>query len=166
MRDGAALWCGSLFWPRSRFPTLAERAELLAGVMPSWSIASSHTAGWVWTGIGTPEPWVVLRRPQPAPSPLERTVWKARTFNPRRHHAIDMGRLSLLSRADTVTELLLGDTPLDIASTQIALLTGEDLASLRAKILAIRSNGAQKRRSEEILARVANLRVRYPDITL
>jgi hypothetical protein len=77
-----------------------------------------------------------------------------------------MGRLSLLSRADTVTELLLGDTPLDIASTQIALLTGEDLASLRAKILAIRSNGAQKRRSEEILARVANLRVRYPDITL
>lgn len=165
IRSGTALRLGSFVWPRPYFPTVHERASLVAGLIPAWAIATGRTAGWVWTGMGLPEPWNVLRPAQPAPSPLERMEWGARTLNASQHQIEVLGGLTLVAPETAALEILLRDDCPDIASTQVAMLSALPTTQLRRRALETRVTLAQRSRLEKLLASVDDLRRRYPDIT-
>jgi hypothetical protein len=165
LRAGTALRIGSIVWPRPYFPTIHERATLVAGLIPSWAIASGRTAGWVWTGMGLPEPWNVLRPVTPAPSPLDRMEWGARTVNPS-HHAVErLEGLALVAPEATVVDILLREDCPDTASAQVMMLSGTPTELLRQHCLERRTTPDQRHRLEILLAAVEALRRRYPDIT-
>ncbi len=165
LRAGTALKIGSIVWPRPYFPTIHERATLVARLIPSWAIATGRTAGWVWTGMGLPEPWNVLRPAQPAPSPLDRMEWGARTLKRGQHHTEVFGGLTLVAPETAALEILLRDGCPDIAGTQVAMLTPLPTIELRQRALQGRVTLAQRKRLETLLLAVDNLRRRYPDIT-
>jgi hypothetical protein len=165
LRAGTALRIGSIVWPRPYFPTIHERAALVAGLIPSWAIASGRTAGWVWTGMGLPEPWNVLRPPQPAPSPLDRMEWGARTLNPAHHPVEYFEGLTLVAPEATVLDILLRDDCPDTAGAQVMILSESSTELLRHRCLARRTTSGQRSRLETLLAAVDALRRRYPDIT-
>jgi hypothetical protein len=165
LRAGNALRIGSIVWPRPYFPTIHERAALVASLIPSWAIASGRTAGWVWTGMGLPQPWNVLRPVTPAPSPLDRMEWGARTVNPV-HHAVErLEGLALVAPEATVVDILLRDDCPDTASAQVMMLSGTPTELLRQHCLERRTTPGQRDRLEILLAAVESLRRRYPDIT-
>lgn len=165
LRAGTALRIGSLVWPRPYFPTVHERATLIAGLIPTWAIATGRTAGWVWTGMGLPEPCQVLMPSQPAPSPLDRMEWGARTLNPDQHQTEVLGGLTLVAPETAALEILLREQCPDIGSTQVAMLTTSPTAQLRRRALVGRATLVQRSRLEILLAAVDDLRRRYPDIT-
>lgn len=165
LRAGTALRIGSIVWPRPYYPTLHERARLVAQIIPPWAIASGRTAGWVWTGMGEPEPWSVLRPIQPAPSPLERLEWSARTLSLNQHALVRLENLVLLSGESVAIELLLRDQCVDTVSTQVALLTQSPTHTLREQCHARRMTQRQRVQLDAMLEAVDLLRRRYPDIT-
>lgn len=165
LRAGTALRIGSLVWPRPYFPTLHERASLIAEVLPAWAIASGRTAGWVWTGMGQPEPWSVLRPAQPAPSPLERMEWGARTLNPVHHPVQRIQGLRLVTPEATAVDILLHDSCPDVAGAQVVMLSSFSTLSLRERCHERRMTQRRRRRLERLLSAVDALRERYPDIT-
>ena len=165
LRAGTAMQIGSLVWPRPYFPTLHERASLIAQVLPTWAIASGRTAGWVWTGMGQPEAWSVLRPAQPAPSPLERMEWGARTLNPIHHPVQTIQGLRLITPEATAVDILLHDRCPDVAGAQVAMLSSSTTSSLRERCHERRMTKRQGRHLERLLSAVDALRECYPDIT-
>ena len=165
LRAGTALRIGSILWPRPYFPTVHERAALVAGLIPPWAIASGRTAGWVWTGMGLPEPWNVLRPVTPAPSPLDRMEWGARTLNPVHHSLERLEGLTLVGPEATVVEILLSEHCADAAGAQVTMLSKNPTEHLRQRCLERRTTPGQRHRLEILLAAVEDLRRRYPDIT-
>lgn len=164
-RASVGIEIGTIYSPRPWFPSRAERADLVARQLPTWAIASAHTAGWVWTGMGSPEPWSVLRPTTPEISPLERTQWRARKVRGARHEVVALGSLRLLDPTSTVRDILLGAGEVDSCASQIAVLTSLPLQSFLDPALSGRSSLAQREHAARVVERVHSLRNCYPDIT-
>lgn len=165
VRASVGVQIGSIFSDRPWFPSRFERADLLARLFPSWAIASAHTAGWVWSGMGRPEPWTLLRPASPEISPLERTKWRARRLNESRHGVVAIGNLHLLDSSCVVREILIGEGGIDACASQIALLTHVSAASLLELSAGARTSIHQRDHAALVVERVIFLRERYPDIT-
>lgn len=159
-----AIPIGSLLWPRPYFPTRWERAQWVANVLPSWAIASGITAGWVWTGMGYPTPWQVLRDELPGLSPLERTSWQARLRSEAHHSVETIGKIRLLSSQSTAVEVLLRGHNIDAGAAQLLFLLGAN-SSLDQLLGQRRTSPTERHHAEVMLERAKLLRNRYPDIT-
>ena len=161
--DGEALSLDGLYWPRPYYPTRIERANLIAAHIPLWATATSHTAGWIWTGMGSPLPFAVLRPSQPAISPLERELWRARELRTPGHKTATIGGRRLLDTSSTEAELLTHSRDIDRAATQIFFLRQEH-AHLSSDT-SLRMSPQQRERAHLIVERVLTLQETYPDIT-
>jgi hypothetical protein len=117
--DGEALRIGTLYWSRPEPPLLAERARLLASVIPPGTIAAGVSAGWVWTGMGLPTPLSLIAAVSPAPSPLVRHEWKIRGVKVPASDITSLGPLTLLTRDATKQDLWRCDGPDDVAAAQL-----------------------------------------------
>lgn len=161
--DGEALSLEGLYWPRPYYPTRRERAALIAANIPAWATATSHTAGWIWTGMGSPLPFAVLRPSQPAISPLEREHWKARELRLPAHQSATIDGHRLLDTSSTEAELLAHSSHVDQAATQIFFLRQE-----RFHVPAdtsLRMSPHQRERAHRIVEQVLAIQQTYPDIT-
>ena len=161
--DGEALSLDGLYWPRPYYPTRIERANLIAAHIPAWDTATSHTSGWIWTGMGSPLPFAVLRPSQPAISPLERELWRARELRTPDHKTATIGGHRVLDTSSTEAELLAQSRDIDRAATQIFFLRQEH-AHLSADT-SLRMSAQQRERAHLIVERVLTLQETYPDIT-
>lgn len=162
---GYSLRIGSMVWPRAYFPTRVERATLVRTYLPSWAIASGQTAGFVWTGMGNPEPWTLVRYSLPALSPLVRTEWPSSLLSPRRHGVEEISGLPLTCQEDTAVEILLHEDNVDQASAQLLMLTDASVEDLREAALARRAAPRVRAFTEKVLLALSSYRSRYPDIT-
>ena len=163
--QGLGISFGAVEWNHPRFPTLLERAGLLAARLPRWAIASGTTAGWVWTGMGMPEPWEVLRPPKPALSPLQRALWSAREQNPHHHTIQVISGLTVLSAEATAREVLFSSNAVDSRAAQLWVLESLCLTPLAALPRGRRSTTAARENARAALAALTRLRENYPDIT-
>jgi len=168
-RAGHIVLLGSLVHPKPWFPGRSERAALIARALPPWAIASGITAGWVWTGMGHPEPWSVLREEKPGLSPLERTTWRAR-LRVQHHRVTSLGALRLLTPQSSIGEILGSAESVDVCASQILLLSAHQHTALGSLDLAPgeaqpRASAAQRAHASAVLTRVSHLHVHYPDIT-
>ena len=161
--DGLAL--GSFAWPNAHFPTLWERATLVAVQLPSWAIASGSTAAWVWTGMGAPEPWCVLRPEHPARSPLERTHWRAKLLSPRHHTTQKVAGLVILTPMSTAQALLLSPHPVDATAAQLWALEPHCALPFTEMVTNRRASRKTRATAHATLAHLAQLKMVYPDIT-
>lgn len=155
---------GSLVHCRPWFPSRSERAALVKNYLPPWAVASGITAGWVWTGMGSPEPWCVLREEKPGISPIERIHWRAR-IRGAHHQVTSLNELRIVTPLCTVKEILRGEGQIDVCATQIMVLSdipSEDLAKASADR---RASATERMHRSRVLARLDYLRFRYPDIT-
>lgn len=163
--DGVLWRDGSVIADSASAPLLAERVSLVAQVLPEWAIAAGHTAGWVWTGLGHPEPWSLFRPQHPSISPLSRAEWRPRSTKRPGMTTYSFGPLTLLSREATITDLLIAPGDDDVAAAQLYALS-ED-TSLRRSIEQVRPALTTRQRDR---ARVRTARVRqwwldYPEVT-
>lgn len=124
--DGEVWRIQSLYGDRPEPPLREERAALLAGRLPEWAVAAGNTAGWVWTGLGKPEPWALICATRPALSPIARTQWHPRAKPLERLELATIRGLRLLARQDCVADLLQHHGEDDVAAAQLYLLTTED----------------------------------------
>ncbi len=161
--DGEALSLDGLFWPRPYYPTRIERAGIICSKIPHWATPTSHTAGWIWTGMGSPLPFAVLRPSQPAISPLERTQWSARELREGVHLVEHIAGFPVLDTSSTEAELLTQSHNIERAATQIVLL--RTMPSHREASSALRMSASQRNLAHLILDRVRVLQETYPDIT-
>lgn len=161
--DGEALSLNGLYWPRPYFPTRIERAGVVSANIPRWATPTSHTAGWIWTGMGSPLPFAVLRPSLPAISPLERTQWRARELREAAHRVEYIAGFRVLSTSSTEAELLSQSDDVERAATQIVFL--RLMPSHREVAGALRMSALQRDRARLILERVRTLQDTYPDIT-
>ncbi len=104
--DGRSWRQGSLISPHPAPPLLKQRAELVYERIPEWAVASGHTAGWVWSGMGRAEPWSLLTPTTPAISPIARQTWKPRSQKGFEDALTKVGNLTLLSVDATQVDLL------------------------------------------------------------
>lgn len=163
--EGHGLRIGPLIWPRPYFPSRFERAALVRDYIPAWGIATGQTAAFVYTGMGSPEPWTLLRHPVPAISPMQRTAWVSSLLNPENHRVILLAGLWLTCPEHTVMETLLRKGPIDQAATQLFMLTNRSTSDL-AHDLSLRRAGPETRsHASAVLERLESLRTDYPDIT-
>lgn len=165
VRAGQGVAIGSVFSPRPWYPSRWERATLLLHHLPSWAIASGVTAGWVWSGIGQPEPWSLLRPVRPEISPLERTAWKARVLNATRHHVVSIANLTLLDVPSAVIDILLSCAAIDTCASQLIVMTSLPRNSLLDGLRSTRCRPVQRQHALEVLDALDRLRETYPDIT-
>lgn len=163
--DGHSLRIGPLIWPRPYFPSCWERAALVKDYLPRWAIATGQTAGFVFTGMGSPEPWTLLRHAVPAISPLERTAWASSLVNPTHHHLVRMSGLWLTCRQDTVMETLLRKGGVESAATQIMMLSDTSADDLRTLAGMRRAGPSTREFAAAVLVELTQLRADYPDIT-
>jgi len=163
--EGTSLRIGSLVWPRAYFPSRAERAALVKSYLPHWAIATGQTAGFVFTGMGSPEPWTLLRQSVPAISPLERTSWPSSLVNPAHHRLLLIGGLWLTREADTVIETLLRPGCPTSAATQLLFLCDTPVEKLASATQTRRASAHSRHGAGIILQDLAQLRDDYPDIT-
>lgn len=163
-RCGWGVSIGSLFFPRPWFPSRVERAELVRQALPTWAIASGITAGWVWTGMGLPEPWSIRRSPHPEISPIQRTLWRARTLRPG-HQLAEISGLRLLDRPSSAVDILLSSNNVDLCASQIFVLDPRPVRALLEEASRTRQNDGQRSHLMAVLRRIEALRQRYPDIT-
>jgi len=164
--QGQGLNIGDYPWLSPRFPTRDERAEIVFSCLPSWAIASGSTSAWVWTGMGQPQPWVVLRREHPGLSPLERTRWSAKLLNPAHHALRNLSGLCLLDPDSTAREVLLSPHRRDVAAAQLLVLEHLCTQGFRALTRQKRASAEARREAEITLNHLSVLREIYPDITL
>ena len=162
--EGWGIPLGGLVWPRPYFPTRAERALVISQNLPGWAIAGAHTAGWVWTGMGYPTPWAVLRQEYPGLSPLERSSWRARLHSPRHQRVEQLGPLRVLDPQSCATDILLHTTNIDAGATQLLFLLASDSSPI-ALLEGRRASAAQHQHAQKICERWRWLRKTYPDIT-
>ena len=133
--DGAIWRQGSLYGAHPGPPLLAERAELVGHRLPNWAIAAGHTAGWVWTGLGRPEPWSLICPTKPAISPITRSAWKPRARQAAELELVSLRGLQLLSPRTTVADLMVCPGDDDVAAAQIyELSTLEDLTDIISQL--------------------------------
>lgn len=165
MADGHSLRIGPLIWPRPYFPSRWERAALVKAHIPRWAIATGQTAGFVLTGMGSPEPWTLLRHAIPATSPLERTAWSSSLVNPTNHRLIEISGLWLTCSEDTVLETLLRRGPVSTAATQIMMLSDTPVEDLEKVISARRAGSVAREFAASVLTELSKMRADYPDIT-
>jgi len=163
--NGYSLRIGSMMWPRPYFPTRVERARLVRNNLPGWAIASGQTAGFIWTGMGNPEPWMLVRHSLPALSPLVRTVWPSSLRSPDRHRLEMISGLLVTCPDDTAIEILLHEADVDSASAQLLMLTRASVEELREAALARRAAPRVRDFSSKVLAKLEKYRRDYPDIT-
>jgi hypothetical protein len=164
-RQGLILIIGSLVFRRPWFPTLIDRALLVLNAIPRWAIASGVSSGWVWTGMGNPEPWSVLREEKPGISPIDRAQWKAR-IRTENHEMQMLAQLKILTPFHTARELLLGDGPLDVCASQVLMLAARHLDALEEACHSRRASAQSRRHAREVLDRVRLLIKAHPDMTL
>jgi hypothetical protein len=162
LKDGDALSISGLIWPRAYFPTRTERATFIAGHLPPWAIPAAHTAGWIWTGMGSPLPWSVLRPKSPAPSPILREQWRARQINFRHHVTTLIQGTEVLSPESTILDILAHGRGVDGCATQLLVLEG--LTKSGGAILH-RPTPSQSVWREALDRRLADLKFSYPDMT-
>jgi hypothetical protein len=117
--DGEAQFIGGLFWPRLEPPLLKERFSLLATTLPPGTIAAGITAGWAWSGMGSPTPLGLIAKTQPAPSPLARHAWKIRGIALQPHQLDIRDGVSCLNKQATVSDLLTCDGADDVVAAQL-----------------------------------------------
>ena len=165
VRASGGIKMGAIYSARPWYPSRLERADLVAGHTPPWAIASAHTAGWVWSGMGRPEPWSLLRPVSPEISPLERTHWRARRLSEARHGVVALGQLRLLDSSCVVREILLGEGEIDACASQLAFLTDLPSAVLLGLARGGRTRSGQRDHAVRVVERLTYLRERYPDIT-
>jgi hypothetical protein len=163
-REGNIVIIGSLVHRRPWFPSRLERASLVARALPLWAVASGITAGWVWTGMGHPEPWSVLREEKPGLSPLERTAWRARVRS-HHHEVTTVAGLRLLTPACAVREILLSGDDTDVCASQVAMMSNHSIGALLTAATQRRASAVNRAHANGVLERVKQLRVNYPDIT-
>lgn len=162
--DGEALSLDGLYWPRPYYPTRIERAGVICAKIPRWATPTSHTAGWIWTGMGSPLPFAVLRPSQPAISPLERQHWRARELREGTHQIERIGGFPVLDSRSTEAELLTQSYDIERAATQILFLRLMPAHGPTRR--ALRMSPTQRNHANLILERVRVLQETYPDITL
>jgi hypothetical protein len=163
--EGHSLRIGPMIWPRAYFPSRFERAALVGDYIPEWGIATGQTAAFVFTGMGSPEPWTLLRRPVPAISPIQRTAWISSLVNPANHRLVCLAGLWLTCPEHTVMETLLRRGPVRQAATQLLMLTNRSAEEL-AQDIAVRRAGPETRIfAATVLTELTKLRATYPDIT-
>jgi hypothetical protein len=162
IRDGLGLSLNGVFWPRPYFPTRTERASLIQGHLPPWAIPTGSTAGWIWTGMGSPTPFALLRPRSPALSPIVRERWKAREYRGAAHQLVTLGSLTLVDPEITIQEILLRGENSDACATQLLFLGCNPEHS---PVWRLRLSSARREITEGILERLRELRERYPDIT-
>ena len=163
--DGVLWRDGSLIADSASAPLRAERVSLVARMLPEWAIAAGHTAGWVWTGLGHPEPWSLLRPQNPSISPLSRAEWRPRSTTRPGMTTITLGALTVLTREATVTDLLIAPGDDDVAAAQLYVLSDDH--SLKRSINQIRTalTTRQRDRARVRIARVRQWWRDYPDVT-
>jgi hypothetical protein len=117
--DGEALRIGHLYWMRPEPPLLAERASLVAEAIPPGTMAAGITAGWVWTGMGLPEPFSLIAKASPAPSPLIRHAWRVRGISVPTDNITTLRGLQLLNVEATAADLWTCEAPDELATAQL-----------------------------------------------
>lgn len=133
--DGDVWRIQSLYTNRREPPLRDERAALVAERLPGWAVAAGHTAGWVWTGLGKPEPWAVLCATSPALSPIARTQWKPRAKRLERYQLVEIRGVTMLGRLDCAADLLGHEGDDDVAAAQLyALITEDELTTIVARV--------------------------------
>ena len=155
---------GELSSPRPWFPGIEERARLVAGELPHWAIASGTTAGWVWTGLGDPEPWHVVREASPGISPLARTTWKATIRHASLQGVRTIGTLTVLEPGSAACAIAHSDAGIDLSASQILMMRLPDARWISAG-QRMRFPARSRLHAKAVLARLSELRARYPDIT-
>lgn len=163
--EGLHLSLGVLEFSRPWFPTVSERANLVRTQLPAWAIASGSTAGWIWTGMGCPSPWSVLRHRTPALSPLARTEWSARVVNEKTHRLLEINGLRLLNPLSTAREVQFSGTDIDASAAQILVLVGPSPFEVLGSNSAQRRSPTERARARLVAERLATLVKLYPDIT-
>lgn len=156
---------GCLDFPRPWFPSVTERAALVENLLPSWAIASGPTAGWVWTGMGYPEPWCVLRKRTPALSPIARTAWSARVVRETGHRVVELNGLLLLDRRSAALEVLYSGINIDVAAAQLFFLIGPSPHRIMDNGRCGRRTPLERHNAHRVIERVNTLARLYPDIT-
>lgn len=153
---------GEVVWPHPTHPFLADRAQLLADALPTWAVAAGHTAGWVWTGMGQPQPWSLLYREGPHPSPMARTHWKPRQRLVAENSLRIVRGLALLSPAETVADLLIAPGSDELAVSPLFVLM-ENASDEEVKGLGRNPprTGILRERSRRRLAMLRQWRERY-----
>jgi len=143
-----------MFWPRPDPPLLSERFALVASAIPPGTLAAGQTAGWVWTGMGSPTPFSLIAKQQPAPSPLVRHSWKIRGTTPSPEDLVSRCGLECLTKQATADDLWECDGDDTVVSSQLFFLLGDhdDLAT-------VSPGGLRASRRAEILTQ---WRSRYP----
>lgn len=162
VKDGFGLSLGGLFWSRPYFPSRTERATLIRASLPPWALPTAMTAGWIWTGMGSPVPFDVLRPHSPALSPMERERWKARQHQPGTHTLAVVSALTLTDHETTIREILSRGRAVDACATQLLFL-GVNPTTMG--VTNLRLSRPQRERAGAMLERVRELLERYPDIT-
>jgi len=163
--DGHSLRIGPMVWPRPYFPSRCERAALVKEYIPAWGIATGQTAAFVYTGMGSPEPWTLLRHPVPAISPMQRTAWVSSLVNPENHRVVLIAGLWLTCPEHTVMETLLRKGPVEQAATQLFMLTTRSTEELAHDISSRRASPEIRAHAASVLRELEKLRTDYPDIT-
>ncbi len=161
--DGVLWRDGSVIADSASPPLHLERAALLAERLPDWAIAAGHTAGWVWTGLGHPEPWSLFRPLSPSISPLARAEWKPRSSRHIDRHQI--GALYLLSAQATIIDLLTAPGDDDVAASQLFALTAPEELGTHVSEQRRGWNSRQRDRARVRVARVRQWWRDYPDVT-
>lgn len=156
---------GCLDFPRPWFPLVTERAALVKTLLPSWAIASGPTAGWVWTGMGYPEPWCVLRKRTPALSPISRTAWSARVVRETGHRVVELNGLLLLDRRSAALEVLYSGINIDVAAAQLFFLMEHTPLRMMDREDGGRRTPLERHNAHRVLERMKKLARLYPDIT-
>ncbi|AVG24084.1 AbiEi antitoxin [Pontimonas salivibrio] len=129
--DGDGWRIQSIYTDRREPPLYEERAALVAERLPQWAVAAGQTAGWVWTGLGKPEPWAVLCATTPALSPIARTQWRPRAKRLERFTLVSVRGLRLLGRMDCAADLLSHQGEDEVAAAQLySLVTKTELHSV------------------------------------
>jgi hypothetical protein len=163
--DGHEWRIQSIYTDRREPPLRDERAALIAQRLPEWAVAAGHTAGWVWTGLGKPEPWAVLCATSPALSPIARTQWKPRAKTLEAYELVAIRGLTLLGRLECAADLLshLGED--DVAAAQLySLITEEELNAVVARVRES-MNQASRDRARRRVAQVRQWWRDHPVVT-
>ena len=163
--DGLIWRSGSLHHHLADPPLLPERAEILRRRLPEWATVAGITAGWLWTGLGRPEPFDLIAPSTPALSPLVRNQWRPRS--PRRNPASTtrIKGLQVLSRAATASDLLLCRGDDDVVASQLYQLTEPKSLQEMARAALPGRGHARQDRVRQRVSRVRQWWSDYPVVT-
>lgn len=163
--DGVIWRSGSLVHHLQEPPLLPERAHILRRRLPDWATIAGVTAGWLWTGLGRPEPFDLIAPSSPALSPIVRNQWRPRS--PRRHplETMQIRGLQTLTREATASDLLVCRGDDDVVASQLYQLSdSERLGEIARTALSGRRHRGQDRVRQRV-SRVRQWWSDYPVVT-